>query len=248
MHIFTITLILVLTIAHTAIAGETYKIVVDDWVPYSFIKDGKKMGTDIDLLNAVGKKIGVEFEFVFVPWSRAIHMVKVGDADGIISLYDTPERRDFLLYTKEAISTETIILITSYNNKLKSIHSFKDLAGLSIGITPDTSYGKEFDSLNNYIKEPCRSTDIKIAKLIGNRMDVAVINQASFRERSKHNPTLKSEIKTLPLIINKQNLFLAFSKKANERKNYPINKISDAIRTLRNDGAITTINKVYMNY
>ena len=84
---------------------ERYRIAVDDWFPYSFQKGGRPAGTDIDLLNAVGKSIGVVFDFDVVPWSRAIQMVKAGEADGIISLYDTPERREFLTYTTTPLSS-----------------------------------------------------------------------------------------------------------------------------------------------
>jgi polar amino acid transport system substrate-binding protein len=239
-------LFLSVTYSQSAYAAETYKIVVDDWIPYSYVVDGKQQGTDVDLLRAVGKKIGITFEFEFVPWLRALEMAKSGQVDGIISLYNLPERRKYLIYTTTPISSETIILISSAARKLKPIASLKDLAGLSIGVNPDTSYGEAFDRLTGYVKEQCMSTESLLAMLIGNRMDAAVINQVSYRARVKQDPTLADKIRIMPLIINKQDLYLAFSKKAHKNKKFPIEKISRSIAQLRKDGTLAKIQGVYL--
>ncbi|WP_224982003.1 substrate-binding periplasmic protein [Geomonas agri] len=241
-------MVLLITMQAVPAAGaERYRIVVDDWVPYSFLKGGKPAGTDIDLLNAVGKSIGIGFEFVFVPWSRAIQMVKQGEADGIISLYDTPERREFLTYTTTPLSSETIVLIVAARKKLKPITTVADLAGLSVGVTPDTSYGREFDAATGFAREPCMSTDLKISKLLAGRMDVAVINRNSLGARLKQSPELKKKIRVLPLVINEQNLYLAFSKKALEQHRAPVEQISKSLARLRGDGTAARINRAYLS-
>jgi ABC-type amino acid transport substrate-binding protein len=50
----------------------------------------------------------------------------------------------------------------------------------------------------------------------------------------------------VPFVINKQNLYLAFSKKAQENKKFPIEKISRGIDQLRRDGTLAKIQEAYL--
>jgi ABC-type amino acid transport substrate-binding protein len=73
-----------------------------------------------------------------------------------------------------------------------------------------------------------------------------VINKAVFNAHLNNDPFLRKQLKALPLVINQQNLYLAFSKKANETKAFPIELISKALAQLRKDGTLTKINEKYL--
>ena len=111
----------------------------------------------------------------------------------------------------------------------------------------DTSYGKEFDAAQGFIREPNISTDLIISKLLAGRMDVAVINRKWLSARFKQLPELRKKIKVLPLVINEQNLYLAFSKKAFEQRRPPIERISKSLARLRGDGTAARLNRAYLS-
>lgn len=222
------------------------QVVVDDWFPYSFQTNGVAKGTDVEAVEEMGRRLGLRFEFQFKPWLRALRCVREGEADAILSLYDTPSRREFLAYPGEPISSETIVLVAQAGKSQRPIRSFDDLSGLTIGVTPDTSYGPVFDGLSNFIREPCMTTDIKLKKLLGGRMALAVFNRASIRSRIFQDPSLASKLVEMPFVVNTQPLFIAFSKEAMAKSKLDLAGITRVLQDMKADGTLTRIARPYL--
>ena len=72
---------------------ETIVAVADfDYRPYSFIdSNGNPTGHDVDLINAISKKIKKNVEVHLVPWNKAEAMLTEGDVDVLLGPEYSPE-------------------------------------------------------------------------------------------------------------------------------------------------------------
>ena len=72
-----------------------------DWPPFNFFEDGKPRGFSIDYMNLLVSLIGVKVDYVTGPtWNEFLGMMKSGDLDVMLNIVKTPERQEYLLYTK----------------------------------------------------------------------------------------------------------------------------------------------------
>ena len=54
--------------------SNLYVVVDDDFPPFSFEDDGKVKGVDIDIIQEMGKRLGIEIKIDLVPWKRLLKM------------------------------------------------------------------------------------------------------------------------------------------------------------------------------
>ena len=96
------------------VAAESFNVVSDDdFPPYSFIDSDKKVkGIDVDLLHEMAKRLGIEVNIKLVPWKRLLLMTEKGDIFGAFSLFKTPARELFSLFT-HPVHYSTFVLFTS---------------------------------------------------------------------------------------------------------------------------------------
>ena len=72
-----------------------------DWPPFNFFEDGTSKGFSIDYMNLLASMIGVDVEYVTGPtWSEFLSLMKNGELDVMLNIVKTPEREEYLLYTK----------------------------------------------------------------------------------------------------------------------------------------------------
>lgn len=76
-----------------------------DWPPYEFVEDGSWKGIDAELVSRVLRDMGYEVEILRMNWSRIMEYLRKGIIDGTFSLIETPDRREFLYFSDEPISS-----------------------------------------------------------------------------------------------------------------------------------------------
>ncbi|MBT3767755.1 MAG: transporter substrate-binding domain-containing protein, partial [Rhodospirillales bacterium] len=93
--------------AHPVLRGHNE----DDWPPFNFFGDGKPRGFSIDYMNKLASMIGAKVDYVTGPtWNQFLDMMKSGDLDIMLNIVKTPERQNYLLYTKPyAFNPNTIL-------------------------------------------------------------------------------------------------------------------------------------------
>jgi polar amino acid transport system substrate-binding protein len=91
--------------------AQTLTVVFKEWPPYQFTFNGKVVGTDTEILEEVGLKLGITFQFKSMPWARALKEVQDGAVDAIFSLGKTKERAKFLYYPGTPINTMRIVFL-----------------------------------------------------------------------------------------------------------------------------------------
>ena len=106
--------------------GKVMVGVSDTTPPFSFKKDGKIVGYDIDLVHAVAKRLGVDVETVAVSSAERIPMLKDGKLDFVAtSMTRTPERLKEIDFSVIYFITPHAVIV----RKSSGITSVRQLAG-----------------------------------------------------------------------------------------------------------------------
>lgn len=222
--------------------GKTYKIVYEDYPPFEF-KDnnGVMKGLDIDILNAIARNEKVSFEYIPVPWARALSMVENGDCDAIISLFKTPERDKFLLFPSEGLGFEANVIFAndSFKGDVKTIN---DLKGKTVGTVTEYSYGKEFDAYKGYVKEESKDQETMFKKLANNRINMAITNELVGFYMLK-DLGIKN-VRKLSYVADDQPLYIGVSKKsANATELHAL--LNKGLNDLKKSGELAKIRNSY---
>lgn len=104
-----------------------------DYAPFDFQLNGKPVGYSIDYVELVSERLGIEIEFVKGSWNNLLLKAKQKKIDLVHSIFDaTPERREYLLYSKPYKETVNAIIARSDTRDIRSI---SDLSGRTVALT-----------------------------------------------------------------------------------------------------------------
>ncbi|WP_418765608.1 basic amino acid ABC transporter substrate-binding protein [Mailhella sp.] len=125
-------LLLPALLCSSAVAAE--KIVVatnPTWPPLEFLDSDKNIiGYDIDMINAIGKEIGMDVEVRMVAWDGIFAGVAAGNYDVIASgVTITPERQRAFEFSKPYYDVQQIVVV----KKGDSAANFEALKGRTVG-------------------------------------------------------------------------------------------------------------------
>ncbi len=131
----------------TALAAkETLKIGFekDDYAPFEFQdQDGKTVGFDIDIINALCAELSQPCQLQGHPFNEIIDKVSEGTLDiGISALDITEERQEKVIFTEPYFQTSAQYI--GWKNHIKTI---KDLKGKTVGVQGSTSLQRYLHSL-----------------------------------------------------------------------------------------------------
>lgn len=86
-----------------AAGGQTLHFVTEPFPPYTHARDGQAVGPMIDVLRAACAQLGWQCPVEVMPWRRALDMAQRGRVDGIFTVVDSPERREYFHVTPPVI-------------------------------------------------------------------------------------------------------------------------------------------------
>lgn len=189
--------------------GNTVEILTIDWKPYEWYDPVKKdwVGVDVDVVRAVLNKMGYKPVFITFPWPRCVELMKVGAYDGIMSLRISDERKGFLSFPEEPLSTGKDVLFKLKGSKV-SINSLEGVPPETLcGYTDGYAYGDWF--WNSRFRKIAVPTDEVGFKLLqGGRIELFVCNLLVGRQLAKE---LGINVEWSPTFGEKMIYYLAFS-------------------------------------
>jgi len=115
------------------IAGVRY-----DMPPYGYVGEGGNVsGMDIDIMNAVAKKLGVKLQFKQITAQSRIPMLQNGTVDVLAAgLAHTLEREQAIDFTITYFQSGTQFLVKSDSK----VNSYRDLANKTVAVLQGTPY------------------------------------------------------------------------------------------------------------
>jgi polar amino acid transport system substrate-binding protein len=102
------------------------------YVPYEFVKDGKIIGYDPDIIAITVKNLGVKAQLIDTAWNGIIPALYAGKFDCIISAMTiTAERAQKVLFSMPYADASNVILLRADEGRIKTA---SDLSGKTIGV------------------------------------------------------------------------------------------------------------------
>ncbi len=126
-----------------------------EYPPMGFKENGEVTGFDIDIAKAVGEKLGVEIEFVYIDWDAKVLELEAGNIDMIWNgLTITEDRKKEILFSKPYFNNRIVVLTL----KDSPINSINDLSDKNVGVELQSSgqsaleASEVFGSINEMVK------------------------------------------------------------------------------------------------
>lgn len=194
-------------------AGE-YALVTLEYPPLEYLDtSGRAKGIAVDLVTQIMTELGHSVSVEVLPWTRAVKMVRYGEADAIFTIYKNSARETFLDFAQEVLIPQRVALYapadspTTFNDDLESLKT------LRIGVVSTISYGRRFDQLRPELTlERTASLEQNFAKMLLGRIDI-VINNVHSAENVIKKLQLGEKIRQLHPYVESVPSYIAFSKK-----------------------------------
>jgi len=203
--------------------------------PFAYLDEHKQWtGTHYEYMQAISKKSGVPFDIKVIPRARIIHNLKSGKCDATI-MFRFTKRDPFVKYA--GIIRE--IKIIALNKKGQKLGLYQDLyKSEMIGILRTQSVSTEFNNDKNLNIHEADNYPQLVKMLSIDRLDTIVGNAIALTNiLNELNLMSAVELPAFPLAYKQQ--WFQFSNKSNHLDK--LEKINEAIETLKQDGTFDTI-------
>ena len=125
-----------------------------NFAPFEFIEDGEEKGFDIDLMNEIAERLGLEVEYVNTGFDNIFTQLAGGEFDAIISAITiTDERKQTIAFSEPYFQANQALVTT----KDSGIEGADDLDGKDVGTQAGTTgldYAKENFTDANIVEFP----------------------------------------------------------------------------------------------
>lgn len=244
-------LLVVFWLAGPALA-DTLRVVTLYSPPIAFDLDGQPAGMGVDLVREGLARIGHQATISIVPWKRAIHMARYGEADAIFYLVRNKEREQWFHFPGEHLVMETTVMLKRAGENLDISLKRTDYRCVRIGLGLGYYYGQKLTSFldratfESVEKAPNIATNY--SKLQERRIDVFLSDLTLARRfLKKCAPGGEVDIITdkagNPLVFDSVKSFLAFSKATMSRET--ADAFSKALTAMKADGTYDRIANRY---
>ncbi len=238
-----LTLVMLTFFAATSQAEEVISFATVNWEPYAS-ETVKDYGFTSVIIAEACKRAGYKAEFNFMPWNRALNVVKKGDFDAVYNGYYSKERAEQYALS-ESYANGPLTLIAKKGSGISYGGDLKGLSKYMIGIVKGYAYTPEFDEAGYLKKEEASSDLTNLKKLLGDRVDVIAMDKYVALSLVQSDPGLKGksdqlDFLTPPLGDNK--LYVLFSKNrpGTDKKLAAFNK---GLKEIHADGTVQKIMK-----
>lgn len=232
------------TIGEKAVANDKVVTVsTGEWAPWAG-ENIPENGFVLHIVREIFDNAGYMVNYQFVPWQRAIVMLKRGEVDASAYWYKDDKRNNFA-YHSEPVTKEKQVFFFRKTNPVNEWDSYEDLKGFKIGLTRGNTYP---DELMELIDDKVLSADVanedlqSFKKLVHERIDVLPAPEVMGNEilNKEFSPSIRATIdySSKPLTITTGHIL--FSRKRPKAKEY-LEVFNKGLKKIKADG-------IYDNY
>lgn len=145
----------------------------DDFPPYCWANEAHAaVGMDADIIRALLDRLNVPYLIEPMAWSRAMAGLEQARCDMLFGLLPTPERRREFCMVGSFRDGEIAFAVR--DDSRLTYDRLEDLAGLTIGTALRNSYEPAFDNAPYFRRDPARTDELSLLKLVAGRVDMVV--------------------------------------------------------------------------
>ncbi|BDU50606.1 substrate-binding periplasmic protein [Haliovirga abyssi] len=213
---------------------KTIVFATDEWAPYHG-SSLKNQGILSEIVKEALKEEGYGCEIKFMPWKRALALVKKGIYDAVLGGYYSAKRGEDYLFTDKIID----ITVSFFSYKNIKYNTLKDLKGYKIGVVSGYFYTEEFEKSN--LKKMKVSMPKNLIKIYtAGIVDVIAAENRVFKYymRGLKNNRYKNKIGEL----SSDSFYLLFTKK-NKDSERMVKDFNAGLKKIRKNGKFDEILK-----
>ncbi len=213
-------------------SGGKIRVATDaTWPPFEYVDDQNKIvGFDIDLMDAIAKKAGLEIEYVNVGFDPLLAGMAAGTYDAAISsITIKPERAASMLFTDPYYVAGQMIVVRTNNT---SITGQSSLSGKKLGAqlgTTGESLAKENTSEANV--KSYNAIGLAIQDLLNGQVDAVICDTPIAENYVKKNA---ADLKIVGGALTSEDYGIAVAK----GKEDLLKKLNDALKAVKSEGII----------
>jgi polar amino acid transport system substrate-binding protein len=168
-------LLVALASSHAARAQAPLVLAFDDLLPWKTHIGEVYSGAYTEIVRELAQRVGLPLQIKPCPLKRCLNMLQHGDADIIIGVKDTPERKRYLHFLQtpyRSVSADKVFFVQK--EKDISISRYDDLRTLRIGVKLGAEYFYQFDHDTALTKDASKDMEINFKKLAMGRLDAVI--------------------------------------------------------------------------
>lgn len=158
--------------------------------PFEYMENGKIVGIDVDIANAIAKDLGVELEIENINFDSIVTSVKTGKADiGVAGLTKDPVREKSVSFSDPYYNAAQVIIVRQDNADIKDKGS---LNGKKIAVQKGTTgddLACELTGDSNVVR--FNATTDAINELKNGKVDAVILDSFPAQVFVKKNADLK---------------------------------------------------------
>lgn len=234
--------VLLLNSSLAVAAGATLKVTGSQWIPY-MDEDLRNGGLAADLVRTALENAGYIVEPSIEPWPRALRGVTLGEYDVAAAIWQSDARSKDILFSEPYLYND-VVFVSRKGAGIEFV-SLDDLAGLSVGVVEDYTYGAGFDDHPEFERLDSDHLVQNLLLLRLGKLDLVIGDKWSiFYQLSRYLPDDISEFELLPKPLARRALRLGVSRR-NEHAQEVVADFDAAIQVMREDGNYAEIVEVH---
>lgn len=207
------------------------------YAPFTFHDaSGKLVGFDVEIGEAIAKKLGVKPEFVEGKWDGLIAGLDAKRYDTVINQVGiTDARKKKYDFSEPYIASKAVLIVKQDNDKIKS---FADLKGKKSAQSLTSNFGKIAEA-NGAELVGTDGFDQSIQLVLTGRADATINDSLSFLDFKKHKPDAPVKVVATEANADYSGVII--------RKGEPelLSAINKALADIKADGTYDAISKKY---
>jgi len=216
------------------------RVVMDaTWPPFETLDETTKLpiGFDVDLMNAIAQKEGLQIEFVNVPFDSALTGLSQCQYDAAISAITiTDERKKTMLFSDPYFAAGQIVTVNINNANIKSKD---DLSGKKVGAMLGTTGAIEAENLPGVKYSAYDTIDQAFLDVMNGQIDAVIADNPLAIGFVGKNPT---KIKTVGDVFTDENYGIAVCNKQADL----LTKINAGLAAVKADGQVDALVKKWL--
>jgi len=204
------------------------------WPPFEYVNEQTKAieGFDIDLLEAIAEKEGLEIEFINVGFDPLLAGIAQCQYDAAISsITITEERKKEMLFSDPYFEAGQIVTVRKDN---KDIAGKDNLAGKVVGAQIGTTGAMEVEKISGATLKTYDDIGLAYQDLMNGQIDAVVADNPLAMGYVGKNP---DKLKAVGGVFTEENYGIAICKNNTEL----LAKINRGLKAVKNEGLIETL-------
>ncbi|GAB6891613.1 basic amino acid ABC transporter substrate-binding protein [Geobacillus stearothermophilus] len=207
------------------------------FAPFEYMQKGKIVGFDADLLDAVMKEAGLDYELKNIGWDPLFASLQSKEIDmGISGITITDERKQSYDFSAPYFEATQVILVKQGS----PVKNALDLKGKTIGVQNATTGQEAAEKLfgkGDHIKK-FETSVVAIMELLNGGVDAVITDNAVANEYMKNNPDKKLQVIEDPQNFASEYYGMIFPKESELKA-----KVDEALQKVIDSGKYADIYK-----